>query len=225
MAKFLIKLQAIELRETGQSIKDIAKYLGISQSTASVWCRHIKLTHAQILKLLKTKEKNITAGRLKGALIQKMKRINAIKKAEEEALKINKLSDNEFFFIGLALYLAEGSKTMGTVQFTNGDLRLIKFMLSWFKKFYNIPKNEMKYTVTINAIHKTRDKKVKNFWQKRLGLKPELFTNTRFVITKSKKTYTNAKNYFGTFSFRINKSTNLLYKLNALMNRMLAISK
>ena len=225
MAKFLIKIKAIKLRKNGQSIKDIAQFLGISQSTASIWCRHIKLTQNQVSKLLKLKEKNITAGRLKGALIQKMKKINAIKKAEKEARRIKKLSNAEFFFVGLALYLAEGSKKMGMVQFTNSDPRLIKLMLLWFKRFYNISKNDIKYTITMNGILKNRDGKIKKFWQKYLKLKPVLFTDTRFVKTKQRKIYSNSTNYFGTFSFRINKSTNLLYKLKALMDRMLMVKQ
>ena len=81
MAKSLVKIQARQLRRKGQSIKDIAKRLEVSQSTTSIWCRDIKLSERQTNKLLKSKEKKITAGRLRGAFIQKMKRINAIKQA------------------------------------------------------------------------------------------------------------------------------------------------
>ncbi|MDP3697700.1 MAG: hypothetical protein Q8R55_06870 [Candidatus Taylorbacteria bacterium] len=222
MAKFLIKSSARELRKQGGSIKDIARILSVSQSTASLWCRDIKLSKKQINRLLKSKGNNITRGRLRGAQIQREKRINAIKLAVKEAKKLKKLTNNEYFIAGLALYLAEGSKKMDRAQFTNTNPAVIKFMLKWFSKFYNVSRENIKYTILINKIHKDRDMELKRFWQKYLKLKPESFTNIRYIKTRQKKVYSNHDNYYGTFSFRINKSTHLLYKLNALTTRLLS---
>ena|SRR3989338_8094362 len=221
MAKFKEKLEAHSLRRLGHSINYIADKLSVSKGSISIWCRDIELSPAQIKKLLKSKNQGITRGRLKGALMQKMKRINAIKLAEKEAKKMGSVSKNQFWFAGLALYLAEGSKKMGRVQFTNSDPRVINFMLRWFQVFYGISANNLRCSVLINIIHKIRDEKIKKFWQKYLKIKSDRFTNIRYVKTKQRKIYANYENYYGTFSFRINKSTHLLYKLNALTNRLL----
>ena len=37
------KTEAIELRKNGISIKDIAKELGVSKSSVSLWVRHVVL--------------------------------------------------------------------------------------------------------------------------------------------------------------------------------------
>ncbi len=224
MTKLIIKSQARELRKNGESIKDISKKLKISQSTASLWCRDLKLSEKQINQLLKSKENNITRGRLKGAQIQKQKRINALELARKEAKRLKRLTNKEFFIAGLALYLAEGSKKMDRAQFTNSNPDIINFMLRWFSRFYNISRGDIKYTVLINQIHRERDAELKKFWQKYLRLKPENFTDIRYIKTVQKKNYSNHDKYYGTFSFRINKSTHLLYKLNALTARLLYLA-
>ncbi len=94
-------------------------------------------------------------------------------------------------------------------------------MLRWFKKFYNISKQDIKCSIIINHIHQTRDSIIKEYWQTYLIIHPGRFTDVRYVKTKQSKVYQNHDNYFGTFSFRINKSTQLLNILNALTNRLL----
>lgn len=223
MAKFFQKIKARELRKNGFSIKDIAKKLLVSSSSASLWCRDIRLSEAQLKKIFKTKSKKILAGRMKGALFQKARKQNAIKLAIIEAGKLKKLNRDQFFIAGLALYLAEGSKKMGRVQFTNSDPRVINFMLNWFKKFFSVTKNNIKCSILINQIHKERDGKIKTFWRRYLGIKPDKFNSIRYIKTKQKKIYANHDKYFGTFSFRVNKSSRLLYGLNAFIDRMLIL--
>ena len=51
MAKSLKKIKALKLRQSGMSIKEIASTIGISRSTASVWCREVVLSKSQKEKL------------------------------------------------------------------------------------------------------------------------------------------------------------------------------
>lgn len=44
MSKFELKHRASQLRKSGASVSEIATQLGISKSTASLWCRDIVLT-------------------------------------------------------------------------------------------------------------------------------------------------------------------------------------
>lgn len=223
MAKSLAKIQARQLRKNGQSIKDIARKLEVSQSTVSNWCCDIKLSQNQIDKLIKSKEKKITAGRLKGALVQRMKKINAMQRAEKQAEALKNLSTQEFFIAGLAFYLAEGTKTSGVVQFTNSDPRMVNFMLRWFRKFYNVAARDIRCSILINVAQRGRENKVRRFWQKYLKIPPASFTKTRYIKSKQRKIYTNQNSYFGTFNFRVRKSTKLLYLINALTSRLLSI--
>ena len=63
------------------------------------------------------------------------------KRATKEAIRafielgekdVGKLSDRDKFLAGVALYFAEGDKTVGgNVAFSNTDARLIIFMMCW----------------------------------------------------------------------------------------------
>ena len=223
MTKPILKLQAQTLRKKGFSLRDISLRLSISKSSASMWCRGIPLSKEQVQELLRLKDKNMARGRLRGALFQKMKKIKTIQRAEKEAKKLKSLRKKEFFIAGLALYLAEGSKRMGRVQFVNSDPKVINFMLKWFKHFYNITSADIRCTVLINQVHRSRDAEIKKFWQKYLKIKSKQFTDIRYIKAKQKKIYANHNNYFGTFSFRINKSSKLLYTLNAFSSRLLTL--
>ena len=225
MAKSELKIKAKKLRISGKSIKDIARITGASQGTVSLWCRDIKLSSKQLKKLLGKKEYLIARGRLKGANFQRMRRVNAIKGAVQEAKRLSKPTEKEFFIAGLALYLAEGTKTYGTVQFTNSNKKIIKFMIEWFKHFYNIDDMGVKFSVHINIIHKNREKEIISFWKKYLRTKPENFTSIRYTKTIQAKKYKNHNSYYGTIDFRIKKSTNLLYRLNALTDRLLSVRR
>ena len=221
MAKTEVKTKACKLRIEGNSIKDIAKILNVSKSSVSIWCRNLRLSKEQLEKILSAKYNLIKKGRMKGARLQHLKRVSAIKIAKEEARKLRKLKNNEFFIAGLALYLAEGTKTYGTVQFTNSDKRVIHFMIKWFNRYFDILKSDMKFSIHINQIHQSRERTVVGFWKNYLKLKPENLSKIRYVKTVVKKKYKNHDEYYGTLDFRIKKSTSLLYKLNALTDRLL----
>lgn len=225
MAKSILKFKARKLRFSGRSIKDIARILNVSQSTVSLWCRDIKLSQKQLKKILDDKEYLIARGRMKGAMFQRLKRINAIKQASKEAKALTDLTEKEFFIAGLVLYLAEGAKTYGTVQFTNSNKLIIKFMIKWFYYFYKVNPADIKYSIHINEIHKNRESIIINFWKKYLKTDTQHFTKVRYAKILPKKKYENHDDFFGTMDFRIKKSTNLLYKLNALTDRLLNIPK
>ncbi|MCF7865381.1 MAG: helix-turn-helix domain-containing protein [Candidatus Pacebacteria bacterium] len=57
MAKFEQKMQARSLREKGMSIKSIAKQLGVSVSSVSLWCRDIILSKEQCVIFVRKFEK------------------------------------------------------------------------------------------------------------------------------------------------------------------------
>ncbi|MDO8264939.1 MAG: helix-turn-helix domain-containing protein, partial [Candidatus Parcubacteria bacterium] len=107
MAKFKEKNIALKLRKKGNSIKDIAKKIGVVKSSVSRWCRDIELTKKQIQKL----GEKMKAGAYKGARVQYARRIERIKKYEQIGInRIGRLSDRDFLLSGLALYWGEGTK-------------------------------------------------------------------------------------------------------------------
>lgn len=218
MAKSKQKLKARELRYQGFSIIKIADVVKVAKSTVSLWCRDIELTEKQKLVLLNSKENGLKRGQLMGAEMQKNKRLEKISKYKQEGIsQLSDLTSRESFVGGLALYLAEGSKSSGVI-FTNADPLIIKFMMNWFVENFQISKQNFTFYLIINEIHKPREQIIQNYWINYLNISNSQFRKTSFVRSKQKKIYDNYDNYYGTIHFKILKSTDLLYKIKGLID-------
>ncbi len=68
------------------------------------------------------------------------------------------MSERELFVAGIALYWAEGSKKRRVVRFCNSDPRLIRVIMEWLKRNFNVKTNELAVHIGINEIHKPREK-------------------------------------------------------------------
>ena len=165
LGKLELKLKARKLRKQGLSIKKIQKKLKVSRSSVSLWVRDVKLTKKQLEKLYLNKK----TGNLKGSIIAAM---NKIKKREEITKKLRKegkkevgnLSRRDKFISGIAMYFAEGSKTDGSINFSNSDPRAIKFMVNWFREVCNIP--EEKFRCSLYIHDNLDEEKAKRYWSK-----------------------------------------------------------
>ncbi|HXK41022.1 MAG: hypothetical protein A3G45_00315 [Candidatus Staskawiczbacteria bacterium RIFCSPLOWO2_12_FULL_37_15] len=214
MAKSLLRIKAGELRRRGTSIKEISKILSVSTSTASRWCGDIFLTKEQSYKLELLRIEGQKRGRILASEVLRQRRLNRIKQYEAEGLsRFKRISEKEFYSAGLALYSAEGAKKSRRVMFTNSDPKIIRFMIGWFKEFYNININKMTCSVLINISHKHREKEIKKFWSKQLNMPISQFRKTKIVKSKNKKIYDNPQDYHGTFTFSVIKSADLCYKI------------
>lgn len=222
MAKSKLKLQARHLREQGQSIRDITRTLGVSKASASRWCQDIELTAAQVASLTQRKAGAVRRGQLLGALTQKKKRQAVVDRYLKEGCKRFKtIRDVEFFTAGLALYLAEGAKTMRQVHFVNADPRVILFMMRWLQKFFGRGPRDFAASVLINESHRARRDAVLKFWSRYLGLPIRQFRKTIFVTARTHKLYPDPENYYGTLRFTVLKSTELYYIISGFMEGLL----
>lgn len=219
MAKFKEKIIAQELRQQGKSIKEIAKLLGVSKSSVSIWCRDIVLTAEQIENLQKRMgTKGSYEARLKGAKIQHERRLQQIKQLQEEGLKmIDSLSKRDLLLIGAALYWGEGMKKEGRARLGNSDPAIIQFMVNWFQSIWGIPKDQLTPSILINEIHKNRVHQVEQYWSDLLNIPLTQFTKTVFIKAKNKKIYKNFQDHYGTLIVSVRKGSNLRHKINGLI--------
>ena len=219
MARFKEKNKALELRQKGESIKDIAKKLKIAKSTASLWCRDIRLTDEQVERLHEKMVKGGYKGRMKGARMQYEKRIRKIKQWEEKGIKdVGKLSNRELLIAGISLFWGEGSRKTRSVSFSNSDPEMIKFIINFFKKTMGVEKDKFVAYIGINKIHKNRVKEVENYWRKITGIPKNQFTKTILIKSKNKKEYKNHSIHYGTITIKTRKSAELYYQILGLIN-------
>ena len=213
MAKSLERLLARKLRrQQGLSIKEIAKRIDVCKSSVSRWCRDIKLTPLQIKQLIEKEKSGRLRGSLKGAWVQKERRLKRIQELREKANReIKQLTAKEFFLAGVALYWAEGHKKQSRLGFANSDPKMILFFLKWLREVCKIPKSRLKCYVGINEIHNQRVEEVENYWSELTNIPKAQFTKVSLKKVKNKKQYANFKDHYGTFSIRVLKGTDLQY--------------
>lgn len=216
MAKSLQRIKARWLRgENGLSIKEIAEKVGVAKSTVSLWCRGIDLTVSQIKRLEKRGEDGRLRGRLKGARIQRERRLRRIKALQKQAKKeIGYLSKRELFIAGVALYWAEGHKKDNQLGFASSDPKMILFFLKWLQKVCQIPKNRLKCLVGINQTHRGRIEEVEEYWSRLTGISRSQFTKPSFKKSKTKKMYKNFREHYGTLLIRVSRGADLQHQVN-----------
>lgn len=221
MAKSLLRLEARRLRQAGESIIVISKNLDLPKSTISKWCRDITLSVEQTSRLLSNKILGLKKAQLLGALVQKNRRLARIEKYIQEGHdKFKNISKDQLFVAGLALYLGEGRKSQRTV-FTNSDPRIIKFMLGWFKEFFNIFNNQITFYVYLNEIHRDRENFVLSYWSNYLNVPMSRFKKVTFIKSVQKKIYENHNVHYGTLHCEVLKSGDLLYRIMGLIEGLI----
>ena len=145
------KQKAIELRKSGQSIKEIAKVLNVAKSSVSLWVRNVNLTNKQKRILsLRGHSGIVNEKRRKTRLFNELAKRNVVvSKAEKD---INNLSNYELKIIGTMLYWAEGRKR-GTrvVSFSNSDPNMIKIIMRFFREVCFVPENKFRGHIHIHS--------------------------------------------------------------------------
>lgn len=195
---------AITLRKKGKSYSEIQKILTVSKSTLSRWLKEVYLKPKSINRL---KDRQRTA-----YLVSKKRVANCIwhhESIKEKArIESKKLINDSFFVAGLMLYWSEGSKSMGSVQFSNSDSQMIKIMLAWFKKYCKVQINKFKVGLILNSLHSVKE--CEKFWQKVTCLPIKQFHKS--FIKKSNYLGKKNKLYMGTCKVIIH-SRDLLSKI------------
>jgi len=211
------------MRGKGISIIVIAKKLGVSKSTVSLWCRDIVLTDKQNQKLEKNKGISVKTGQRMGAEANKNKKLNVVQLADTWSEKVvGKISKRELLLVATALYWSEGSKSEQSsgFRFINSDPGMILFMKKFLKEYMDIQDEDLICSIQINKVHEPRIGKVLSFWINLLHLQDKQFRKPYFITTKSQKVYENYDDYYGICKLMVRRSSGLKYKMLGLIKSL-----
>lgn len=223
MAKFVERKKARKLRRNGKSVKHIARILNVSPGSVSLWCRDITLTSQQIDRLRIGQIKSGYAGRMKGAQIQKERRLALMEQFRQSARRdIKHLNKRELFLTGLGIYAGEGYQYRNRAGLTNSNPQIIKFMLRWFQEICGVTRDRFTCEIGINESHRYRIRDVEKFWSRSTGLPLSQFRKPSFKKVKSKKIYENPEDHYGTLALRVSKSASLEYKILGWLHALLS---
>jgi hypothetical protein len=211
-----IKKQVQCLRKQGKSIYEIARTLNLRPTSISYWCRDIKLSDHLIRKISDEGRKKAIAAMLVYTEKQRVERL--LRQTTERqigAKSLGKLSRRDFTMVGLGLYWGEGYKTSNSeLGFTNSNLDIVRFYLSWLTIF-GIPKKDLIFRLSINEVFRNQEKRLKQIWLTKLGVKENQFTKTTLIRTVLKKADNSRNNtYTGIIRVKVRRG-------NALKNRIL----
>jgi transcriptional regulator with XRE-family HTH domain len=162
------RLRARQLRaERGMSIKEIARFLAVSQSSVSAWVRDVELTAAQREALASRNPAlnpsfNASKTRPERALAQRL-----TYQADGRAMVAERGSD---FTAGCMLFWAEGSRDRNAVRFTNSDPEMMAFFMRFLRRHFDVTDDMVTVWCNLFADHSDRRREIEQFWLETLLL-------------------------------------------------------
>lgn len=191
-----MKSNAILLRKTGRSIRDIELRLGIPRSTLSGWFKYLKIARKYRVALFRRWKAALAKARIEAAKwrnAQKQKRLDEAKKA---ALKIvNSLNFRNKNLLDLALamlYLGEGAQNDKETSMGNSDPNILRFFINVLNLNYGLDKDNIKCELHLRADQNADA--MKKWWAAKLRLSLKNFTYVYFdKRTKGTKTFDHYK--------------------------------
>ncbi|MFA6386005.1 MAG: hypothetical protein WCW29_04660 [Candidatus Paceibacterota bacterium] len=211
----ILKEQAISLRLTGQSYREISTGLKVSKSTLSGWLKNIEITSVQKHKLHQRWIVGLAKARSKAGERNKQARLNRIQEGKIAAKKLLEsmplnAAELELFLAGL--YLGEGFKIKNRFGLGNANPAIVLLFVTILRKLYPIKEERLRAAIFGRA-DQDSDKLI-SYWSNILNIPTNQFHKTQLdQRTKSKTTHTN---YFGVCAVSYNDSS--------LQRRILAIS-
>jgi hypothetical protein len=162
--------QACTLRAQNHTLADIARTLGVSKSSVSLWVRDVPFTPT--LRLRGPHRRPHPAHEAK---LRQIKELN-----REGRERIGRLSEEEFLVGGVALYAGEGAKGDGTVQFANTDAAMIWFFCAWLRRFFDVDASRLRVRVYLHQGLNLESAEA--FWSKLTGVPREQFRQAHRAV-------------------------------------------
>lgn len=169
-------------REEGAAIGEIARRVGVSKSSVSIWVRDIELSAAQHEALV---QRNPAYNRQLSGWTRLAERRRVERQGfQEDGRRRARLRDPEFV-AGCMLYWAEGSKERNQLQFTNSDPAMARFFVDFLKRYFDLRGDQIRITCHLYADHLEKQNGVEQFWLTTLGL-PQVSLRKSVVNVYSK---------------------------------------
>lgn len=146
----------------GRSVKEIAKLVGVSQSSASVWVRDIDLTDQQREALVE--RARLLRNRSRSAYFRERRLA-----FQEEGRALARLGDPGHA-VGCMLYWAEGSKSRNAVQFVNSDPSMVRYFVEFLRTQFAVADDAFRIDCNLFADHVERQWEIERFWLDTLDL-------------------------------------------------------
>jgi len=133
--------RARQLRAESWTLLDIARELGVSKASVSVWVRAVEFVP-------KPRNRGHPSHQPHPLTIRKQAEIERCR--AEAAVTIGQLSDRDLMMFSLGLYAGEGAKTRGTIGFANTNPIYIAVMVAWLRMQFDIEESRLRAKVYLH---------------------------------------------------------------------------
>ena len=174
-----LRQRAIALRRNGWSYNVISQKLGMGKSTLSDWLREIPYEPNAAV------QKRIGRGPAKAAASKQKARSFEIDRLRQEGIgDIGKISDRDLLFLGIGLYMGEGSKSHEYVRLVNSDPKIIRLSLHWFRTVCHVP--DQNFSLALHLYPDISTREALSYWIRVTGLRREQFEKIQVVHRQNK---------------------------------------
>jgi transposase-like protein len=154
-------------REEGAPINEIARRLGVSKSSVSLWVREIQLTDDQRQAL---RERNPAYNRQLSGTLKQAARRRAERVGYQDDGRRRARERDPVFVAGCMLYWAEGAKDRNQLQFANSDPVMARFFVDFLKTYFGLRGSDIRITCHLYADHVAKQDEIEQHWLDTLGL-------------------------------------------------------
>lgn len=180
---------ARRLRLDGKSVIEIARTVGVSKGSVSLWVRDISLTEEQ--KDVLAKRNPVFRGQFSGALVNKQKASEKRTEYQNDGRR-RCFSEPEDYRLMCALYWAEGNKARNEIGMTNTDPNMLRLFVQFLRKYFRCRDEDFSVSVMAHLNNGFTSEEIQKYWLSFLDLPPSClrkFTlKTKYYPDVNKKT-------------------------------------
>lgn len=195
-------------------MKRIAKRLGVAYSSVSMWCRDIVLTDEQNdalrMRHASSRRKNLLKGSRNMVAAYAKIRDDMHDKGTQ---RVRKFSKRDLLMVGLGLYLGDGAKGENRCTFSNSNVAIQQFMISWFEICFGVTRDRFLGRIIIHEAYRAEENAVISEWSDSLGLPKEAIKISSYIKTKVAPQFTERGLYKGTMHLNVAKSSGIFNEI------------
>ena len=220
------RARAVELRETGRTVPEIAEELGVSKSSAYLWTRHIPLDATPAEAEARRRDQLERMREARWGPHRRARDADRAASSDRLSAWVGELSEREILLVGAVAYWCEGAKvkpwhkTNHGLEFINSDAGLIRLFLRYVE-LLGVRRTALTYWL---SIHESADvAAATRWWSDVVGVPTDRF---RRPVLKRHNPSTVRRNvgetYRGCLAVYVPKSSRLYWKVEGVMRGIVA---
>lgn len=190
------------MRSQGMAITGIAKKLGVSKGSVSLWVRDIVLTNEQKEDLERKKRHGCFRSGNESHIANKYR---SQRRSYQDAGKKKIEGCCKRYIAGICLYWAEGRKQKNTVGFGTADPSMNIFFVSFLREFFQVRDEDFAITIQTHISKKSDVPSFERYWLDKLELPDTCLRKSRIDKRERKSVYYK-EGYNGVCNIQVNST-------------------